>query len=56
MERDPSIWFYGLNLVEDYKAKDFVSSECHKGVEGHLDCYFVVSTVLLRGARTLVAW
>jgi hypothetical protein len=24
-------------LVEDYKAKDFVSSECHKGVEGHLD-------------------
>jgi hypothetical protein len=38
MEWDPSIWINGLDSVEDYMAKDFVSSECHKGVEGHLDC------------------
>jgi hypothetical protein len=38
MEWDPSIWINGLNSVEDYKAKDFVSFECHKEVEGHLDC------------------
>jgi hypothetical protein len=25
-------------MAEDYKAKDFVSSKCHKGDEGHLDC------------------
>jgi hypothetical protein len=27
-----SIWF-GY-----YKAKDFISSKCHKGDEGYLDC------------------
>jgi hypothetical protein len=37
MEWDPPIWIYGLNLVEDCKAKDFVSSKCLKGDEGHLD-------------------
>jgi hypothetical protein len=42
-------------MVEDCKANDFVSSKCRKGDEGHLDCYFVVSTILLRGVRTLVA-
>jgi hypothetical protein len=38
MEWDPSIWINGLNMVEDYKGKDFVNSKCHKGDEGHLDC------------------
>jgi hypothetical protein len=31
MEWDLSILINGLNIVEDYKAKDFVSSKCHKG-------------------------
>jgi hypothetical protein len=25
-------------MVGYYKAKDFVSSKCHIGDEGHLDC------------------
>jgi hypothetical protein len=25
-------------MVEDCKAKDFVSSKCRKGDGGHLDC------------------
>jgi hypothetical protein len=28
MEWDPSIWINELNMVEDCKAKDIVSSKC----------------------------
>jgi hypothetical protein len=29
-KRDPSIWIYGRPMDKYYKAKDFVSSKCHK--------------------------
>jgi hypothetical protein len=30
MKQDPSTWIQGLKMDEYYKAKDFVSSKCHK--------------------------
>jgi hypothetical protein len=30
MKGDPSIWIYGRLMDKYYKAKDFVSSKCHK--------------------------
>jgi hypothetical protein len=36
MKWDTSIWIQGLKMHEYFKAKDFVSSKCHKEMDTHI--------------------